>query len=257
MFRTAARCSARSAAASRARGDVAAAIADFTHAIDLEPTEPAHYFDRAITHLRAREPVLAMADLNQTLKLRPDHAEALVTRGELFLGRRDRDKAKADFEAARRLAGGHDATRLRIAADYMRADFVDESIGEYDGWIADHPRDQNIPQVLNDRCYARALANRELDKALADCNAAIRGANNSSFLDSRGLVYLRMNQLDKAIADYDEALRRQPRAPAPLYGRGLAKVRKGKVEEGRAEMQTAIGLQPELAIRARRFGLTE
>ena len=79
---------------------------------------------------------------------------------------------------------------------------------------------------------------------------------NSSSLESRGLVYLRMGQLDKAIADYDDALKRQPRAPGPMYGRGLAKVKQGKTAEGRADMQAAMALDPTLALRAQRYGLT-
>ena len=100
-------------------------------------------------------------------------------------------------------------------------------------------------------------ATANLDQALADCNAAVRASANSASLDSRGLVYLRMGQLDKAIADYDDALKRQPRAPGPMYDRGLARVKQGKAAEGQAEMQAALALDPSLAQRAQRYGLTQ
>ena len=42
------------------------------------------------------------------------------------------------------------------------------------------------------RCWARALTGRDLDKALADCDRALRLAPKTpEFLDSRGLVHLR------------------------------------------------------------------
>jgi tetratricopeptide (TPR) repeat protein len=111
--------------------------------------------------------------------------------------------------------------------------------------------------ALNSRCWARALGGQELDKALADCNTALKlKPNTADFLDSRGLVYLRQGNYDKAIADYDAALRLAPKTAWSLYGRGLAKSGKGMSAEGQADIAAATALQPKIAERAASFGIT-
>jgi tetratricopeptide (TPR) repeat protein len=61
------------------------------------------------------------------------------------------------------------------------------------------------------RCWARALLAQQ--SAIPDCNEALRlKPNNASFLDSRGFAYFGLGQLDAAVADYDAALRRDPKA---------------------------------------------
>ena len=110
--------------------------------------------------------------------------------------------------------------------------------------------------ALNSRCWARALGGQELDKALADCNTALKlKPNTADFLDSRGLVQLRRGELDRSIADYDAALALAPRSPASLYGRGLAKLLKGLQAAGKADLDAASAIQPQIAERFASFGL--
>ena len=67
-----------------------------------------------------------------------------------------------------------------------------------------------------------------LISALEDCNKALEaGAPSAATYDLRGLIQLKMGQLDAAIDDYDSALRSDPKLASALYGRGLARLRKG------------------------------
>jgi tetratricopeptide (TPR) repeat protein len=241
--------------ASAARRDYAAAIADFSKAIDMQPDEASHYYDRAAAHAAARQPVLALADLDQTLKLKPDQLDALLMRGELFLQRNQVPRAKADFVSAAALAGPQNTARLRIAEDYIRAGLSQEAIDQFNEWIAGHPSDRNNSEVLNERCWARALGNRELDLALADCNAAIKVSDNSIYLDRRGMAYFRLGQYDKAIADYDAAIKKQPNSAWSYYGRGLAKLKKGMDAEGRADIRQGLSINAGILQVAGRYGL--
>jgi tetratricopeptide (TPR) repeat protein len=200
---------------------------------------------------------MAIADYDETLKLKPDHVLALVNRGEMFLNNRNVARAKTDFDAAIRVADAADTIGVRIGADYLRAGLADDAIAEYSAWLAAHPKDDRNPAILAGRCYARGLANKELEQAMADCNAAVRASPNSVTFENRGLIYLRMGQYDKAIADYDDSLKRQPKAAGPLYGRGLAKIKKGKADDGHADLQAAAALDPTILARARQFNLVE
>lgn len=240
--------------ASMSRHDFAAALADFTKASELDPKDPQHFRDRARAHLALRQPVLAMADFDEALKLKPDDAASLIGRGALYLGSRDLGHAKTDFDAALKV---EPARALAISGLYEAAGRYDEAIAGYDGWIAAHPNGEHISTIFNARCWTRTVANRELDKALADCDEALRrGPKVAAFYDSRGLAHLRRGELDLAIADYDQALKMQPKLAWSLYGRGLAEVAKGQKTPGDTDMAAGVALQPNLPTLAKRYGLS-
>jgi tetratricopeptide (TPR) repeat protein/predicted aspartyl protease len=241
--------------ASMSRRDYAAALADFTKAADLEPKEPQHFRDRARAHLGMRQPVLAMADFDAALKLKPDDPVSLMGRGELYLASKDFNHARDDFEAAVKADPNR---RPQAAAFYAASGHYDEAIAGYDAWIAAHEKAENVSSALNARCWTRAIANRELDKALADCDLALRkGPKIAAFYDSRGLVHLRRGELDLAMADYDQSLKLQPRGAWSLYGRGLAKLGKGDKAGAEADMAAATAIAPNLPNQAKRYGLID
>jgi tetratricopeptide (TPR) repeat protein len=70
-------------------------------------------------------------------------------------------------------------------------------------------------------------------------------------------VHLRRGELDLAIADYNEALKLQPKGAWSLYGRGLAKKRLGQTAEGEADIQAAVAIDPNLPRQASKIGLTD
>jgi tetratricopeptide (TPR) repeat protein/predicted aspartyl protease len=239
-----------------ARRDYPSAIADFTHAIELEPNDPRHYRDRAMARLNNRQPVLAMADLSQTLTLKPDDLQALTMRGELYLSRKDVTAAQADFDAAMKLAPQDQEMPLRIAGAYARARLYEAAVSQFDAWIAAHPKHPLESVALEGRCRARALWGRDLEAALADCDAAMKHTQRLSVLsENRALVLLRLGRYDAAIEEYDRALKLQPKSPWGLYGRGLAELKKGQTAAGEADTAAAVALAPAIAREARSYGL--
>jgi predicted aspartyl protease/regulator of sirC expression with transglutaminase-like and TPR domain len=244
---------ARRAAAFATRFDYPAALADFTRAVELEPGNPQHYLDRAIVRLRTGGLTLGLADLNESLRLKPDNAAALATRAELYLSLKDEGRARADFEAAARLEPD---TWLRWGAAYQRQERYDDAIAAYSEWLSKNPKSERIDVALNGRCWARAILSKDLEMALADCNAALKARPGvSSYLDSRGLVRLRMGRTAEAIADYDAALRAQPAAAWTLYARGVAKQRKGDKTGGDADIAAAVKLDATVKDQAKRYRL--
>ncbi|HLW90137.1 MAG TPA: tetratricopeptide repeat protein, partial [Roseiarcus sp.] len=129
----------------------------------------------------------------------------------------------------------------------------DRAIADYAKAIELDPKNAG---PYNARCWLRAIHDRDLPLALADCDAGARLApDNANILYSRGFVQLRLGRLDEAIADYDAALRINPRQADALYGRGLAKRKKGDQASGDADIAAATAIQVDIAADYARYGM--
>jgi tetratricopeptide (TPR) repeat protein len=200
------------------------------------------------------QPLLAMADFTEVLKLKPDDAAALLARGQLRLAIKDEAGARDDFAQVLKLAP---ALGARVADAYVHGGFFDDAIAEYDRWIDAYPKNEDAAPAYSGRCWARTLANRDLDKARADCDQALRlRPDDPTSLERRGLAHLRLAEYDPAIADFDAALRIDPKTAWSLYGRGVAELRKGLKDQGDADLAAAAEIAPRLPERAKEYGLT-
>jgi tetratricopeptide (TPR) repeat protein len=247
---------ARRASAAAARLEYPQAIADFSKSIDLDPHVAQTWFARGQAYLANRQPRYALADFDQTLRLKPDDAAALMARAGLTINS-NRTQAQADLAAAASASTDPEQS-LQIALMFERAGLLPEGVTQLDRWLAANPGAAPAQRAaaLNGRCWLRAVLNQGLDQALADCDAALRlRPRTAAFLDSRGHVRLNRGQYDLAIADYDAALQENPKLAAAMYGRGVAKARKGAKAEGEADLKAALAINPRLAQRAPRIGL--
>ena len=233
----------------------ATAKAYFDRAIALEPTSALYLVHRAGSERALEAPDQVKSDLDQAIKLQPDLELARLQRAVFYLHIHDVDDAHADFDAA--VAAHPSETRLplSVAAAYSGADAFGLAIDTLDAWIAAHPHDDGLASALNSRCWARAQWNHDLDRALADCNQSLRLQRDAQTFDSRGLVHLRLGQIDGAISDYNTALRLRPQTPWSLFGRSLAEKAKGQTDASEADMKLATQLAPNLPARAASLGI--
>jgi tetratricopeptide (TPR) repeat protein len=241
---------ARRGAAETSRHDYEHAIADLTRACELAPTQPDFFYERGMAYWWARQVDPALADFDQAIKLKPDYVNALLARARLHLSRKDANEVViADLDAAARAAPTEDAARLSLGELYQKAGNPTVAVAEFTKFIDSHPSDEvSLATALNGRCWTRALAGRELEQALDDCDRAVRRRpDRGALYDTRALVQLRMAHYDRAISDYDTALRLRPKNPWSLYCRGIAKVRKGDKAGGQADIAAATALAPKIA----------
>jgi tetratricopeptide (TPR) repeat protein len=107
------------------------------------------------------------------------------------------------------------------------------------------------------RCHIRAAMKAELDAALADCNeAARRDARATEVLDATGFVQFRLGHLKDAAADYDAALARNSRLAGALFMRGIIKLRDGDAPGGNADIVAAKDIEPAIADHYAEYGVT-
>ena len=69
-------------------------------------------------------------------------------------------------------------------------------------------------------------------------------------------MQLRLGHDAEAIKAYQQALAQKPQPAWSRYGLGLAKIRSGQTDAGRADLAAAHALDPEIATRAAKYGLT-
>lgn len=246
----------RDGAIAMARGDLDAAITNFSKAIELAPAEPRYLDQRSKAYFQQGRTAPGRADLDRAIALNPTDLDALLARAALMLHDRDRNGAVADLDTVDHAAGTAAMERLTLGGLLADAGQPQRAVGQFDQWIKVHPDDVRRPAALNGRCWALALAGRDLDAALRDCDAALRARPDTpAFLDSRGMVRLRRGEWAKAVADFDAALARQPKMAWSLYGRGIAKLRTGDAAGGKADMEAALVLRPQIADDAKGYGI--
>jgi tetratricopeptide (TPR) repeat protein len=87
------------------------------------------------------------------------------------------------------------------------------------------------------------------DVAIAACSRALatgryKGRQLAAIYDNRGVEYANKHDFDRAFADYDEAIRTDPKFAFPYSNRGDARRLNGDVEQGLADLNQAIRLDP-------------
>ena len=239
-----------------ARGELANALSDLDAAIRLDPGNADEHLTRARILLDRKQPAAALDDLDKALTLDPKNLDALLLRASLRHRNKDDAGAAADLAAAQPLAPAASMQSRAIASLYIDIDEPAAAVPLLDAWIRAHRDDSLLGSALNERCWARALANQALDDALHDCRDAIkRDGDLAAYLDSLGMVYLRMGHYADAIKAYQQALAQSPHAAWSHYGLGLAEMHSGRTDAGKAELATARSLDKAIDTRAARLGL--
>jgi tetratricopeptide (TPR) repeat protein len=232
--------------------DDAAAQAEYDAALALDKTSDG-YVRRANARL-AKDYAGSLADFDQALKLKPDNRNALIQRARTEAQAGKIEQAVAHIDAVAAEDPDNVSVRETRAWVYAKAGKTDLAVADID-WIRGFidPSSSN----LNNLCYAQAMSNLSLTKALADCDRAVELApTNAAFRDSRAFVLLRLDRVDEALAEYDRVLKLSPYQTDSLFGRAIARMRKGQVQDARADLAAARALTPHLEDRFAIYGVS-
>jgi len=247
--------------AESSRGELAQAITDFTRACELQPADADCAYQRGLAYWHSAQPQAALADFSAAIQRRPDYFEAYLARAQLEMAKQPAG-AESDLDAVDRFAPQRADQRLQLARLYDAAGEYAGAVHQYDLWIDYHPNDVRRPAALSGRCGSEAAANVDVDRAVDDCNTALRLARDahmnelSAFtLSNRGVAYLRQNQLDSALADSQAALKLLPQFSLARYELGLVELKKGLTPQGQADLAAALARRPGLAKRLASMGL--
>jgi tetratricopeptide (TPR) repeat protein len=212
-----------------------------TRALAIKP-EAFIYMNRA--QVRPRSDLAGrMADLAQALKLDADNSDALSLKATFLSENGEYAKAADVYEQALKSAPS-DSFYLRTkraAALYKAARIADATSA-----FAALEKEADSPTKHNSLCWEKATAGVLLDSALQDCrNALTIRPGNSAYLDSLGMVLLKLGKIDEALDAYNRAIANGSGA-ASLMGRALIYLRKGN--RARAEADAAAARKRNQAI---------
>lgn len=232
-------------------GEPGLAEKDLAKAIELEPTAETLQWRAEL--LRGSDPKTAIALLKEAVELDPKNMDPITVLVEIYgLAKQDRAANEAIDAAYAAGLGDEDAELLRAYTELLTGR-SDAAIARLDTLVDDNPDDA---LYLNARCWYKALSKTDLDGALEDCTTAIERAENpSEELDSRGLVFLQMGNLDMAITDFDAALQIAPRNAASYYGRSIAYARQDSQQNSANDMAAAKHYDRNIARLFQHFGV--
>ncbi len=234
-----------------ASGRKTAALAAFDRALAIKPAAYI-YFNRFDIRDRSDHAGRA-ADIAAAAKLEPDSPSVLAYRATMLMQDGKFADAVSAYDAQlAALPGNTFALNARGVAKVRAGDVKG---GEAD--LAAAAAKASEPVDFNNLCWAKATAGIALSSALADCDKALaRSPKVAGFLDSKGLVLLRLNRNDEAIATYDAAVAIAPDLAGSLYGRSIAWQRKGDAARAAADRTAALKSDAQIVAEFADFGVT-
>src|SRR3569623_447336 len=229
------------------------AIADFDRAIAIAAT-PEAYLRRSAAHDALGQAALALADAPAALDLDPGSQNALARVAWLEADQGHKDAAVALVQPRIDEGGKDKATYLLTKANVLaQGGDRDGAIAAIDDAIEASPGN---PTLLNMRCWLKGALNTSLDTALKDCTQSIELGNSAvAALDSRAMVYFRLNRFDDALTDLNAALDLTPALAASLFMRGVIHKRQGD-KAGDADLAAARLISPRVDRDYAKYGIT-
>ncbi|MEG3150725.1 DUF3857 domain-containing protein [Sphingomonas sp. ZT3P38] len=230
------------------------AIEDLTRAIAIDPSVDS-YLWRARLYEAVGDKAKALADVTAARKVDPASGVAISHLASLLADNGEKDRAVALLDQ-RIDEGGKDKPGFMVAKAEILSDTGDKdgAIATIDAAIAATP---GSPMLLNSRCWLKGTLNTMLDTALKDCTKAIELSDSpQSILDSRAMVYFRMNRFDDALADLNAALDLDPGLPASMYMRGVVRKRMGDAKASEGDLAAARMMTPEIDRTYAKYGIT-
>ena len=228
------------------RGDSDHALADFSQAIKLQPKLVEAYVNRSSIYIDKGDYSQSLADSNQALQLKPDLPVGYNNRGLFYLHTKDYDRAIADFSQT---------LKLLVSTDSSKKVRLDGSqLGRINRISSDVPVFSFIVTELSDYIVYVNRGNAymlkgDYDRALTDFNDAIKlQPNHGAAYLNRAVVYFTKQDYDRALVDHNKTIKLQPDFGLAYLKRGIFYHFKGDSDRALADLNEAIRLQPNSAL---------
>ena len=230
-------------------GMQAKAMGAFDRALAIKP-EAYIYLNRAQAR-PASDHAGRVSDLETALKLKPDDVDTMAEVARAYADLGDIKKALALYDRLVVPSPGFSEYDVQRAAVLHKAGRTAEA----ERILAAERKKAKTPTDFNNLCWAKATAGVMLESALQDCREALkRKPDNGPYLDSLGMVLLKLGKLDEALGAYNQAVAKRTGADS-LMGRAMVYARKGDHSHANADAVAARRLYPEIDADFAKYGL--
>lgn len=180
-----------------------------------------------------------LADLEKALKLEPGNRTALEEKVSLLTDSGDYDAALAILDSLPQL---DDSSREQRATILARAGRTAEA----EKLLQSMHAKATTARQLNALCWTEATSGVLLESALQDCRDALKlEPASAAYLDSLGMVLLKLGKLDEALRAYDAAIAKGS-GPESLMGRAFVHLRLGDRAHADADAAAARNLYADI-----------
>ncbi len=184
----------------------------------------------------------AVQDSSSAISLDDRSPEPFVTRGTAYAKLGLRDKARMDYDAAKRL--GSDSVELHAGLGYLHFQNAEYAESYKECTLAiDRGGTSVEPYITRSNIY---LKYAKLEEALRECNLAFSiNASSADVHCNRAAVYSKMGLFEQALADYSAAIELAPAAPLfYLKQRAILFLIFRKLDEAIADCNQMIAIDP-------------
>ena len=189
------------------------ALAALERAIEINPASVAPLLLRARVHVAQEKPAAALKDLDKALALQPDNVMVLLLRAGIYQEMGEKEKALADVDKVLEIKPGLIAairTRALLLAEDER---LDEAVAELEKLRENDPNDLLTLLQLG-MIYS---VQKKSDKAVESYSTILAAQPDLwQALRGRGDAYLNIGKHVEALADYEKALKLEPKEPGIL-----------------------------------------
>ncbi len=223
------------------------AISDFDEAIRIDPAFIDAYVDRVHARALGGDIDRGIEDIDRAILLDPDNPDSLMTRASWYRSKGEanhyyRTLALNDLDRVVELDRPDPAMAFHMRADILqRMGLHARAIEDYSKVIQADLADHWITGAWLGRCRSEE-ALELFREAVASCSQVVqrKGPDYGYATLARGIVFLKMNEFDAAIADLDAAAKRLLYPAQAFFARGVAKRRTGNIAGGDSDVLAAI-----------------
>ena len=236
------------------RGEVDAALNEFTRAIELRPGYWLHHSTKGVAALRANRYGQAEAPFLRAIELQPDHADAYGYLGTVYLysGRRDR---AIEYYKRSIQASPTPAAWSNLGAALSDGGQLEEALDAFRQAVALRPRDPLLHRNLGD-VLARLGKRDEARSAYTEGARLARNilAVNARSAEAHGALAIclaKLGEFDEAMRHADQSVTQAPAAYQPYHRKAAVLALAGRSNEAMAALGEAFrrGLAPPVVVR--------
>ena len=239
---------AERATARAADHQLSKAMEDLDHAISLDPSSSVAFLERGGLYIKMSEFDRAIEDADEAIKLFPRNASGHLLRAYVHLARREYDRAIEDIDQSIKLDPQCPASFYVRGFVYDLKGQRDRATADYDRAIEFDPTPGNAAVFMR-RAQACIEGKRDYDHAIQDLAQALKlEPRNARALNNRCFVRTIAGAFDSAVADCNEALQIRPRDASILDSRAFAYLKKGSLDDALADYDAVLRIDTRMAV---------